>query len=127
MITFTIPWPDRTLSPNARCHWARKAKAVKAARSLAAWTVRAAIQRKPGWGRVYVSMTFCPPDKRRRDRDNLIAGMKAATDGIADALGIDDSLFECTYAMGDVVKGGLVRVTLSDTPGAETLIRSEAA
>jgi crossover junction endodeoxyribonuclease RusA len=58
-------------------------------------------------------MTFCPPDKRRRDRDNLIASMKAATDGIADALGTDDSKFIVTYAMGSPVKGGSVEVTIA--------------
>jgi crossover junction endodeoxyribonuclease RusA len=59
-----------------------------------------------------IAIEFCPPDYRRRDRDNLIASMKAATDGLADALGIDDSKFITSYRMGQPVKGGAVLVTV---------------
>jgi crossover junction endodeoxyribonuclease RusA len=38
-------------------------------------------------------MDFYPPDHRRRDDDGLIASMKSARDGIADALKIDDRRF----------------------------------
>ncbi|GHA15298.1 hypothetical protein GCM10007989_07580 [Devosia pacifica] len=114
MTCITLPWPDKKLSPNARTHWAPKAAAAKAARTDAGWAVRAAVEKKPDWHSVSVSMLFCPPDGRRRDRDNLISSMQAATDGIADALGIDDSKFVCTYAIGPVVKGGEVRVCLSE-------------
>lgn len=109
----SLPWPDKTLSPNARVHWARKSRAVKDARVAAMWAVRAVITEPPSWAGVAVSMLFCPPDKRRRDRDNMIASMKSATDGIADAIGIDDSQFVCTYAVGAPVRGGSVLVTLS--------------
>lgn len=110
----TLPWPDAVLSPNARPHWAAKARAVKAARQRAGWLVRVSIQqRAKAWPRVNVAITFCPPNTRRRDLDNLIASHKAASDGIADALGIDDSLFTCTYAIGAPVKGGAVHVVLS--------------
>lgn len=115
-ISVTLPWPDKVLSPNARVHWSRKAKAVKTARQDAAWLVLEKIMaaRILGWPRAAVSMTFCPPDNRRRDRDNLIASMKAATDGIADAIGIDDSKFETSYRMGEPIKGGAVLVTISE-------------
>jgi crossover junction endodeoxyribonuclease RusA len=109
-----LPWPDKILSPNARVHWAPKAKASRAARETAWALVRQTYVHAPSWARVAVSYTFCPPDKRRRDRDNLIASMKAATDGIADALEIDDSKFETTYRMGAPVKGGAVLVTISE-------------
>ena len=109
-----LGWPEKVLSPNARGHWSSRARAVKSAR-LAAWIrARVAIGRnRPSWGKVAVSVEFCPPDKRRRDMDNLIASMKASFDGIADAIGIDDRHFIPTYAMGEPVKGGLVRVSLS--------------
>jgi crossover junction endodeoxyribonuclease RusA len=113
-VRITLPWPDAVLSPNARPHWAAKARAVKAARQRAGWLVRVSIQqRAKDWPRVNVAMTFCPPDKRRRDLDNIIASFKAGSDGIADGLGIDDSLFHCTYAIGAPVKGGAVHVVLS--------------
>lgn len=109
-----LPWPSPVLSPNHRGHWAPKAKAVRMARTYAAWLVKEQCSTKPGWDGASVSITFCPPNKRRRDRDNLIASLKAATDGIADALGIDDSRFETTYRMGDIVKGGAVIVTIKE-------------
>jgi crossover junction endodeoxyribonuclease RusA len=111
-VRVALPWPSRDLSPNARLHWARKAKAVKSARTTCAWLVREAIRRKPEWAAADIAMEFCPPDYRRRDRDNLIASMKAATDGLADALGIDDSKFITSYRMGQPVKGGAVLVTV---------------
>jgi crossover junction endodeoxyribonuclease RusA len=43
----------------------------------------------------------------------MIASHKAAQDGIADALGIDDSKFECSYRLGEPVKGGAVRVEIT--------------
>lgn len=69
--------------------------------------------RPVSWKAARLKYSFCPPDNRRRDRDNLIASMKAATDGIADALGIDDSKFDCSYALGEPIKGGCVHVTIS--------------
>lgn len=38
-------------------------------------------------------LTFFAPDKRKRDLDNLLAAMKPSLDGMAQALGVDDSLF----------------------------------
>lgn len=55
-------------------------------------------------------VTFHPPDKRKRDRDNIIASFKAGQDGLADAWGIDDNEFEITYALGEPRKGGAVIV-----------------
>jgi crossover junction endodeoxyribonuclease RusA len=111
-VRVALPWPSKDLSPNARLHWARKARAVKSARSSSAWLVREAFRRPPGWTMANIAIEFCPPDYRRRDRDNLIASMKAATDGLADALGIDDSKFITSYRMGQPVKGGAVLVTV---------------
>lgn len=110
----TLAWPDSGLSPNARLHWAMKARLVRGARK-ASWASVLAIPpgKRPRLnGSAHLQMVFCPPDKRRRDRDNLIASMKAATDGISDALGIDDSRFTTTYSIGEPVKGGAVHVTI---------------
>jgi Holliday junction resolvase RusA-like endonuclease len=40
-----------------------------------------------------VKITFAAPDRIRRDLDNLHGAMKASLDGIAKALGVDDSRF----------------------------------
>lgn len=112
VVDLTLPWPDRRLSPNARVHWSRRAKAVKLARQEAlALAFEAGARRLRITGQPRIAMTFCPPD-RRRDMDNLIASMKAANDGIADALNVDDSRFISTYSMGQPVKGGAVVVTV---------------
>lgn len=112
MTTLSLPWPSPVLSPNGRSHWAKKAKAVKAAREAAHWLTWNHIGRNMGWQRVSVSVTFCPPDRRRRDLDGMIGSHKAAQDGIADALGCDDSKFECSYRIGEPVKGGAVLVEI---------------
>ena len=110
-----LPWPDKRLSPNARNHWAIRSKAVSGARQLAYYEAkRAGLPKMPDEGNIRMVWTFAPPDKRRRDRDNMIACCKAYADGIADALGIDDSRFEPTYRRADPVQGG--RVTIEVVP-----------
>lgn len=108
----TLDWPAKELSQNARVHWAVRAKATKEARNSAGWAVRRCFKAKPKWQRAIVSLEFHPPDERRRDMQNCIGASKALVDGIADALGIDDSLFDVRFSMGEPVKGGAVIVTV---------------
>jgi crossover junction endodeoxyribonuclease RusA len=115
MTRIELPWPAKELSPNARGHWAKMARFKKGARELAGWTAKEA-----GWesqrarsNLAIITVTFHAPDKRRRDLDNAIASFKSAQDGIADALGIDDSKWAVSYRFGDVVKGGRVVVELN--------------
>lgn len=114
-----LPWPDRKLHPNARTHWRAKARATRLARGDAFIFARAA-----GWhtfplpeGRLHLWLDFYPPDRRRRDDDGLLASMKAARDGIADALKIDDARFVShPCVMDDVVQGGKVVVRITGAP-----------
>ena len=94
-----LPWPARILSPNARAHWSGIARAKRSARIAAYYLAREA---RPSLTMTapLVSMEFRPPDNRRRDLDNLIASMKAALDGIADAIGCDDHTFRLAASMG---------------------------
>ena len=108
MLTLTLDWPDRNLSPNARPHWAAKARAVKAAREQAKYLLLAAMQGGRVGDKLAMTWTFHPPTRRRYDRDNLVAACKSYQDGIADALGLDDSRFAPTYQFGDVAAGGRV-------------------
>lgn len=103
MIRLTLSWPDKILSPNARGHWARKATAVKRARMAARYELYIALNGCTPFedGPVNVKWTFHPPDKRRRDERNMIASMKAAEDGIADALKIDDRHFRNSHVFAD--------------------------
>jgi crossover junction endodeoxyribonuclease RusA len=51
--------------------------------------------KSPGFeGDLAVTITFVQPDKRRRDRDNLLSACKPSLDGLAEAIGVDDSQFE---------------------------------
>lgn len=107
-----LPWPDSRLHPNARNHWAVRAKAVKQARMEAAILARASGIRKIRAESLEVSLVFSPPDKRRRDLDGLLSAMKASLDGISDVIGVDDSSWGISISRGEVVKGGNVAVTI---------------
>lgn len=112
-----LPWPPRQLSPNARGHWATTAKAKKAYRARCG-----AIARQAGVGvlldgrsALAVHLRFFPPDRRPRDWDNLLASMKAGLDGVADAMGVDDSRWRLSFD---------VETTLA--PGGRVLVAVEA-
>lgn len=104
-----LPWPCRELSPNARVHWARKARAAKTYGTIAAFEALQ-LKRPKGLKCVRVVIEFYPPDNRRRDLDNMLASMKPAIDGIAAAIGVDDSKWEISMKKGAAVEGGLVVV-----------------
>lgn len=114
-----LPWPSKDLSPNGRVHWARKAKAAKAARYFAGVMTMAA-----GWqswalpdGRLHLWVEFYPPTKRLPDDDNMLTRVKPYRDGIADALGIDDKRFISHPLVKDEVrKGGEVRIRITAGP-----------
>ena len=108
-----LSWPSPVLSSNARVHWAKRAKAVKAYRCEAAQVVKYhSIKRNP---KTHLRFMFYPPDRRRRDAHNLPHMMKAAIDGIADAMGCDDQQFTCEFEGGfrSPVKNGTVLVEIS--------------
>jgi crossover junction endodeoxyribonuclease RusA len=113
-LTIELPWPDKKLSSNARVHWAPKAKAVASYRNSCAWLARSQGVMPSDADAVQMVMTFHPPDKRRRDLDNLISATKALRDGIMDAIGIDDSRFVVTYRVGETRAGGMVQVEFAD-------------
>jgi crossover junction endodeoxyribonuclease RusA len=87
--TITLPLPSRNLSPNARVHWSKLANFKKQARRLAA--LEAFDQYMIGAPFKGYRLDFYWPTKRRRDKDNATAMCKAYLDGVADALGQDDS------------------------------------
>ncbi|MDR0274143.1 MAG: endonuclease [Burkholderiaceae bacterium] len=120
MTEFTLPWPSRTLHPNARVHWRVLALARKAARHEAFVLARHAglgLLSFPAQGRLHLWLDFYPPDRRRRDDDGLLSSMKAARDGIADALQIDDGRFVSHPFLRDEVRcGGQVRVRITTGP-----------
>lgn len=109
-LEITFPWPPKDLSPNARIHWARKAKAAKSYKT-ACWALTLAAGVSIDWdGEVHLWLTFLPPDRRSRDDDNLIASFKNGRDGLAQALGIDDKRFRLHPWVSDQVGGKVVAV-----------------
>jgi len=112
----TLPWHPKGLSPNARLHWAAKAKQAKAYRlACFALCIEAKLTKPETEGRLHLWIDFYPPDRRHRDDDNMIAAFKAGRDGIADALGIDDKRFVCHPYVKDQV-GGMVKVRVTAGP-----------
>ena len=107
-----LPWPPRDLSPNARVHWSRKAKAARAYRESCYWLTKQSGLRPSSDGRLHVMIEFVPPDRRVRDRDNMLASIKNGLDGFAQALGVNDSRFDLTIRVAESV-GGVVRVRLA--------------
>ena len=84
-----LPLPPQQLKPNVRCHWRAKAKATAAYRMDARL---AAISEAHRCGHIEclaaatVRIKAYWPTARKMDPDNLIATMKAAFDGMTDAL-----------------------------------------
>ena len=112
-----LPWPNKILSPNARPHWAAKAKAAKAAKKVGYVCALESKVRVDWEGQIHLWITFYPPDRRSRDDDNLIAAFKNYRDGIAQALGVDDKRFRChPWVSDEVVKNGCVKVKITKGP-----------
>lgn len=107
-----LPWPPASLSGHAKGHWRSKASVTAKHREWArnATLAEGAFEIE-GTGDVRVIAAFYPPTKRG-DRVNFPNRMKPYWDGIADALGINDSRFLPSYVFGEPVKGGQVVVTL---------------
>jgi crossover junction endodeoxyribonuclease RusA len=116
MITLELPWPDKALSPNARPHWARLAAARRYAHTEGLVATKQALAGRaytpPDSGPITVALTFCPKVARVRDRDNFQAACKAYLDGIAQALGVNDSRFYVVSDWGEKRRGGAVVVTI---------------
>ena len=117
-LELSFPWPAPALWPNAarKQHWHTLRDIARGVRLLAkveTW------QARNGWpvppGHLPVTVIFCPPDRRRRDLDGAFSACKPTLDGLAEALEIDDSMFQpVTLDWGPVCKGGQVRVRVGE-------------
>jgi Holliday junction resolvase RusA-like endonuclease len=102
---FTLPFPPAILNPNHKKHWAVKARAFKKYKNHCLIMLAA---QKPALNLKF-SITFHPPTKHKRDRDNIISAFKAGQDALAHYWGVDDSEFIIQYMpLGEPVKGGAV-------------------
>ena len=116
-MTFTVElgWPAKELSPNARAHFMTVSKAKKIAKNEAYWATKAALppHYSHDGSRIPVLVTVYPSVRRDRDGDNFNARLKAAFDGIAAAMGVNDKLFDVAAPIfAEPVKHGRVVVSI---------------
>lgn len=115
-LTVKLPFPDTRLNPNSSKgrHWAATSDLRKQARTMA--RLLTMVEMDPAVvfvGDIPLTVTFVSPDRRHRDRDNLLAASKPMLDGVADALGIDDRRFEpITISRVFGEKPGAVLITI---------------
>lgn len=107
-VRVTLPWPPKELSPNARVYWREKNQAVGQYKT-ACWAILTQHRIKLK-GKTKFKITFCEPDRRARDTDNLIGSFKAGQDALSLVTIVNDRLFEITYARGEPIKGGAVEI-----------------
>lgn len=109
----TLPWPVPDLFPNRPTHWTVRHRRRKAAKE-AAWALcmEAGVRKVESVSEV--RFIFHPPNRIRRDIDNCIAASKGAVDGIALALGVDDSRIPMRFpqTLAEPVEGGAIRVEI---------------
>lgn len=110
MVQIEFPWPPALLSPNNMKHWRVKWKAKKQYKDdcyILAYAAKHKIK-LPDEGRIHLHVTFVPPGEYNYDEDNLIARMKYAFDGIADAWGVNDRRFKGHYEIAPAKRPGKV-------------------
>ena len=94
IVTIRVPLPDRYLSPNARVHWAKKAKAAKRAKEEGFFEAKLAgvTERTHSWTSATMQAIFTHAVRRVRDADNHLAMLKNVIDGVTAAgLMVNDS------------------------------------
>ncbi|MBR8654213.1 hypothetical protein KDH83_13005 [Achromobacter sp. Marseille-Q0513] len=96
-LTIRLPWPDTSLMANRKGgkHWGSTHAAKVRARDAAFFAAKEALGRNSltADSQTPVSITWVAPNRIRRDLDGLLSAEKPRLDGIAAALGIDDSQF----------------------------------
>jgi crossover junction endodeoxyribonuclease RusA len=115
-----LPWPPKELTPNfkRRKHWTVYRPFAQWYRRECAWLTKKhlivnGLASAPAGLRI-ASVTFYPPDRRKRDDDGMIGAFKAGRDGVADALGVDDHSFRPSYNFAEPVKNGRVVIVLGE-------------
>jgi len=107
-------------SLNDRVHWSARNSMFQSVKKAAWAMIRNA--RVPALSRVTVLLVFDPPDRRRRDADNLAGALKACCDAMV-AAGVvpDDSsryVARASCEISETIRpGGRVRFIITEAPG----------
>lgn len=109
-----LPFPDSRLSPNSRSDRRRLTSLRQTARNTGFFETKMSGIQVPAGVPLHLYLIFNPPNKTRRDIDNLLSASKSMLDGIFSALGVDDSnVKKTTLEMGEVVKDGRTTVMIT--------------
>ena len=106
MHAIRFPWPDKALSPNSRTD--RRATTGIRKNYREAWWALSKQNRIDLPENAHLSITFHPPDKRKRDLDNMLGAIKYGLDGLALATCGDDYGWSLSIRRGSEVHGGAV-------------------
>lgn len=90
-IHLILPYPPSELNPNKRLHWAQKTKIRNAEKEMG-FALALAYKGKLT-GEIPLSLIFHAATNRSYDLDNALASCKAAIDGLAAGLGVNDKQF----------------------------------
>ena len=117
-----LPWPDPKLAPNRRNgkHWTvthtAKLSAFGDAATLTMQALRATGYQAPADGPIGLTLTFCPPDRRRRDLDNMLKPMLDALTYVK-VWSDDSQIDDLRIIRAPVVAGGRVTVRVEQIGG----------
>lgn len=92
-----LDFPPADLFPNRSKgkHWGALYKSRSDYREKSFYLTKSQLKNwKHEGGTIRLDLTFEMPDKRHRDVDNCLAAAKAGIDGLADALFVNDKLFD---------------------------------
>lgn len=118
-VQIQLPFPAKVLWPNGRTRsFMARHRELKKHKEWAWGAVKAALppcfRPKPD-ARVQWSATFYPKTRNKIDDDNARASLKAYQDGMALALGINDSQFDApTIHFAEPVKEGRVVIVIGE-------------
>ena len=87
--------PDRALNPNKRLHHMALYQATLLAKEEMYLCVLKQGRPRAALPKAHITITWVAKDKRRRDKDNLFASMKAYIDGLVFAGVIIDDSADC--------------------------------
>jgi crossover junction endodeoxyribonuclease RusA len=97
VIRVELDFPPAELFPNRAkgTHWGKLYQLRSDYRETSTWLAKHQLKNWKHAGKdIKLTLTFEMPDKRKRDADNCLAAAKGALDGLADAMMVNDQLFQ---------------------------------